>query len=103
MCGIEAGDEPTEIKKAQSERITTEQVALTKVVKFSDMAYNRKGYLQRAKVIQEVTAQYYEPENHAKCYKVVWKRQIFPQFGIGYRAFLRYVKVKIEPVKPSEK
>lgn len=63
------------------------------------MAYNKKGYLQRAKMIQELAAQYYEPENHAKCYKAVWKRHIFPQFGICYNTFLNYLKVEIKPGK----
>ena len=31
------------------------------------MAYNKKGYYLRARLIKEITAQYYEPENHAKC------------------------------------
>lgn len=63
------------------------------------MAYNKKGYLQRAKMIQELAAQYYEPENHGKCYKAVWKRHIFPQFGICYNTFLNYLKVEIKPGK----
>ena len=67
------------------------------------MAYNKKGYLQRAKMIQELAAQYYEPENHAKCYKAVWKKQIFPQFGICYRTFLNYLKIEIKPLNTSEK
>lgn len=68
------------------------------------MAYNKKGYFQRAKVIQETTVQYYEPENHAKCYKMVWRTQIFPRFGIGYRAYLKYLKIEIKPEdKPESK
>ena len=59
------------------------------------MAYNKKGYYLRARMIQEVTAEYYEPENQARCHKAVWKAQILPRFGIGYRAYLNYCKVDV--------
>ena len=58
------------------------------------MAYNKKGYYLRARLIKEITAQYYEPENHAKCYKMVWKKYIYPRFGICYRTYLKYMKVQ---------
>jgi hypothetical protein len=60
------------------------------------MAYNRKGYNIRALRIQEITEEHYEPENHAKCYKQVWKKHVFPLFGIGYRSYLKYLKVEVE-------
>lgn len=65
------------------------------------MAYNKKGYYLRARVIQDITSRYYEPENHAKCYKQVWKTQIYPRFGICYRTYLTYCKAK-EPEKKND-
>lgn len=59
------------------------------------MAYNKKGYYIRAKLIQEITSHYYEPENQSKSHKMVWKTQIHPRFGIGYRAYLNYCKVSL--------
>lgn len=56
------------------------------------MSYNKSGYNLRAKLIQQITAEYYEPENHSKCYKMVWIRHIYPRFGIGYRSYLSYIK-----------
>lgn len=58
------------------------------------MAYNRQGYLLRAKVIQDITSQHYEPENQSRCHKAVWRKEIYPRFGIGYRAYLNYCKAK---------
>lgn len=58
------------------------------------MCYNKKGYHYRARLIQDITQVYYEPENHAKCYKQVWVRHIYPRFGIGYRSYLNYLKVQ---------
>lgn len=58
------------------------------------MAYNKKGYYIRARLIQDITAKYYEPENQSKCYKMVWKTHIFPSFGISYRTYLKYCKVR---------
>jgi len=60
------------------------------------MAYNKNGYYKRAKSIQELTALHYERENQSKCYRMVWKTHIFPNFGIGYRSYLRYLKVEIK-------
>lgn len=61
------------------------------------MAYNKRNYYKRAKAIQELTALYYEPERHDRCYKWVWKKHIQPLYGIGYRAYLNYLKVEILP------
>jgi len=58
------------------------------------MAYNKKGYFIRARVIQRIVQQNYEPENQAKCLKSVWRHYVYPQWGIGYRAFLKYTKVE---------
>ena len=66
------------------------------------MAYNKKGYYIRARVIQEITAQYYEPEIHAKCYKMVWKKYIYPRFGICYHSYLKYIKVQTPEMKTNE-
>lgn len=66
------------------------------------MAYNRKGYYIRARKIQELTAEHYEVENHAKCYKAVWKKHIRPLFGIDYRTYLRYLKVRVPQEKKEE-
>lgn len=66
------------------------------------MSYNKKGYNYRARLIQEITHQYYEPENHARCYKQVWIRYIYPRFGIGYRAYLNYMRVQAPSVVVKE-
>lgn len=63
------------------------------------MAYNKKGYYIRVHLIREITDQYYEPENHAKCYKQVWKKYIYPRFGICYRSYLNYLHVKDEDIQ----
>ena len=55
------------------------------------MAYNKKGYYKRAKALQELTAQHYEPERHDRCYKWVWRKFVYPQFGICYHSYLRYL------------
>ena len=65
------------------------------------MAYNKKGYKIRAAKISEITSLHYEPENQAKCYKQVWKKHIYPLFGIGYRSYLRYLGKDEQLVKPK--
>lgn len=66
------------------------------------MAYNRKGYNIRARRIQEITAEHYEPENHAKCYKMIWKKHIYPAFGMCYDTYLKYLKVEVKPETKQE-
>lgn len=55
------------------------------------MAYNKSGYFQRAEVIKKITAIHYGPY-HDQCLKMVWKKHICKQYGIGYRTYLRYLK-----------
>lgn len=57
------------------------------------MAYNKRGYYRRALRIQEITNQYYEPENHRKCKKAIWRHYIEPQFGMCYDTYLKYLRV----------
>ncbi|HJE88605.1 hypothetical protein [Rikenella microfusus] len=59
------------------------------------MAYNKKGYYKRAKALQELTARYYEPERHDRCYKWVWRKYVYPQFGICYHSYLRYLHTAV--------
>lgn len=61
-----------------------------------------KGYFIRARLFQEITSEHYERENHAKCYKQVWKKYVFPLYGIGYRSYLKYLKVEVKPEPKQE-
>lgn len=51
-----------------------------------------------ARALQELTAQHYEPERHDRCYKWVWRKYVYPQFGICYHSYLRY----LHTVVPAE-
>lgn len=66
------------------------------------MAYNRKNYLKRAKAIQEIVKQYYEPENQAKCMKAVWRKYIHNQFGMCYMTFLKYCKANTSNIEDEK-
>lgn len=51
-------------------------------------------YLQcRALSAWKLASPYYEPGNHARSLKQVWRKYVAPQMGIGYRTFLRYKKM----------
>lgn len=58
------------------------------------MSYNKKGYYKRAKEIQEIDRQHYQPY-HSDCHKMVWRTHIRDQFGIEYPTFLKYLKVEV--------
>lgn len=65
------------------------------------MAYNRRGYYRRAQVIQEIVRQHYEPERQDRCKAAIWRRYIYPQFGVCYQSFLRYLNTRV-PTKEGE-
>lgn len=67
------------------------------------MSYNKKGYNLRAMRILQITSEYYEPENQAKCYKKVWYYHIYTTFGIGYRSYLKYLKAAEKLIAVNQK
>lgn len=56
------------------------------------MAYNKNGYAKRARILQELTEQHYEPERQDRCYKAIWRLHIYRQFGICYITYLKYLR-----------
>lgn len=53
------------------------------------MQYRRLKAIEKvAKVIKA----HYEPQNHAKCYKQIWRNFIRPEMGLSYPTFVRYIK-----------
>lgn len=61
-----------------------------------------KSTLARAEKIKAVTALHYEAGNQAKCYAAVWRRFIYPEFGICYRTYLNLLGVEPEAEKQKE-
>ena len=58
---------------------------------------HRKRYrstIKRIKEIQDIVRREYEPGNQQRCYKAVWRRFIFPRYGICYDTFLSYIGVR---------
>lgn len=45
----------------------------------------------RIKRICEITQKHYEPGNHSKCYKAVWRNHIYPLYPMSYRTYLSYI------------
>lgn len=54
---------------------------------------------ERARLIQQLTAEYYEPGNLRRCYLAVWKKYINPIYPMCYRTYLHYLH--IEPAAPE--
>lgn len=49
--------------------------------------------LVRAERARELMRLHYEKGNQARSLKQVWRRYAGPEMGIGYRTFLKYVKL----------
>ncbi|MCF0219101.1 MAG: hypothetical protein HUK14_04895 [Muribaculaceae bacterium] len=52
-----------------------------------------KSTLARAKKLKALTNLHYEAGNQSKCYKAVWRRHIYPEFGICYRTYLSLIGI----------
>lgn len=49
--------------------------------------------MRRVAMIKELTAQYYEPGNHLRSYKAVWRRWINPVYPMTYDTYLRLMQI----------
>lgn len=56
------------------------------------MSYNNKNHIRRREKAMQVTAEYYEPGRHDRCYKWVWRKVIRDQFHIEYRTYLQWIR-----------
>ena len=57
------------------------------------MAKTYKSTIERAKIIQQLTAAYYEPGDLRRCYRAVWKKYINPVYPMCYNSFLKYLNM----------
>lgn len=61
-----------------------------------------KSYIstkKRISEILEITNQYYEIGYQDKSYKAIWRKYIFPKYGICYATYLKYISVKPSELK----
>lgn len=53
-----------------------------------------KSTLRRVEMIREITARHYEPGNHLRSYKAVWRRWVNPVYPMTYDTYLRLMQIK---------
>ena len=51
----------------------------------------RSATLALARAVRADALPHYEPGNHARSLKAVWRRHIRPAYGISYRTFRKYM------------
>lgn len=56
-----------------------------------------KSTKKRMKDIIAIVNEEYQPGDQNRCYKAIWRRRIFPEFGVCYKTLLSYLGVS-----PSE-
>lgn len=44
-------------------------------------------------MIRSITAKYYEPGNHLRSYKAVWRRWVNPVYPMTYDTYLRLLQI----------
>lgn len=47
----------------------------------------------RAKKLYALTMEHYETENQSKCYKAIWRKYVYPAYGICYQTYLSYLRI----------
>lgn len=52
-----------------------------------------KSTLRRVEMIRSITAKYYEPGNHLRSYKAVWRRWVNPIYPMTYDTYLRLLQI----------
>lgn len=61
-----------------------------------------RSTIEKVKMIRSITQRYYEPGNHQRSYKAVWRRYINPIYPMSYGTYLRYLGIAAPPQpKPS--
>ena len=58
-----------------------------------------KSTIKRVALIREITAKHYEPGNHLRSYKAVWKKWINPVYPMAYDTYLRLLSIKEDEVE----
>ena len=48
---------------------------------------------KRMRAVVAIAAAEYEPGDLSRCYKAIWRRRIWPEYGICYKTFLSYLDV----------
>lgn len=52
-----------------------------------------KSTLRRVEMIRSITAKHYEPGNHLRSYKAVWRRWVNPIYPMTYDTYLRLLQI----------
>lgn len=65
------------------------------------MGKRHKNTQLRIKNVCAIVRQHYEEGNHARCYKAVWKKYVYPIYPMSYRTFLSYLNVPPNPSSPQ--
>ena len=45
------------------------------------------------KAIVAIVNEEYQPGDQSRCYKAIWRRRIWPEYGVCYNTFLSYLGV----------
>ena len=58
------------------------------------MGYHRNT-LKRIDLVCQIVREHYEPGRRDRCYKEVWRRDVYPVYPMCYRTFLNYIGVNV--------
>lgn len=67
------------------------------------MARSRKNMIRRAKLVQKMTDEHYEPGRHDRCKKWVFVHVVSKVYPMSERTFYRYLGVDTSQLERPEK
>ena len=48
---------------------------------------------KRIKAIVAIVNEEYQPGDQSRCYAAIWRRRVWPEYGVCYKTFLSYLGV----------
>lgn len=58
---------------------------------------------EKARLIQKIVGDWYEPERQDRCKSWIYRHKVFPVYPMSKRTFFRYLKMDVDNVSDKNK
>lgn len=56
----------------------------------------QKNTILRARLVQQIVEEHYEPGRQDRCLRWVWRNRVIQRYPMSERTFFRYLGIKVE-------
>ena len=60
-----------------------------------------KHVLLRAKIVQDIVKEHYQPERQDRCKLWVYRNMVYPKYPMSERTFFYYLSLNTDNIKPK--